>query len=366
MAEPFKLLIRPETIRVVADGIAGAMPNFDAEGFIREASQGLDDLALKARVIHVAAALRPRLPDDWTAATNVLVRGCGPPLPDATEVSQGFALWPLLYLVEVCGLHDPERSLWALHALTKRFSAEFAVRPYLAKFPDLTWPTLRRWATDPDVHVRRLASEGSRPRLPWGMQLRDAVADPSQGISVITLLKDDDEVYVTRSVANHLNDISRDHPQRALQTADAWLEGATEARRRTVKHAMRTLLKAGNAEALALFGLEAPRVHVEDARAEPPHTTIGGEVTLALTVHARATQDLRVDVHLTAPGARGTTRRTIRGPTKMVDTGDIWALRVPLSLALTTTRTVRPGDYTAAVRINGETVAEITFIVHEA
>ena len=151
----------------------------------------------------------------------------------------GWVVWPLTDWVARCGLHQPDRALDALHAMTQRFTAEWAVRPFIERHPERTWARLAAWCEDPSAHVRRLASEGSRPRLPWGRQLQGLIRDPAPTLPLLARLQDDPSAYVRRSVANHLNDISRDHPEQLLRWLQAHLPQAPAPRRALLRRAGR-------------------------------------------------------------------------------------------------------------------------------
>ena len=140
----------------------------------------------------------------------------------------------------------------AQHALTRRFSAEFSIRPFLVRDQARTLARLLEWTTDPDPHVRRLCSEGSRPRLPWGMRLTAFVQDPGPVLPILERLKDDPSLYVRRSVANHLGDIAKDHPERVFALCQAWLDGASNERKWLIRHALRHPAGKGHPTALAL------------------------------------------------------------------------------------------------------------------
>jgi 3-methyladenine DNA glycosylase AlkC len=165
-----------------------------------------------------------------------------------------------------------------------RSTAEFAIRPFIRKFPKKTMTQMWRWARHPDERVRRLASEGSRPRLPWGTALEEFKRDPSPILPVLELLKDDPSETVTRSVANNLNDIARDHPDVALDVAESWLKGSSS-RRPLLKHALRGLLKKGDPWALALFELETGvQVRVTKLQVTPRRVPLGGRCAFEAVV----------------------------------------------------------------------------------
>jgi 3-methyladenine DNA glycosylase AlkC len=174
----FKDAIDAAAIARISQQIHHVYPDFPAERF-QSAADGVAPLELKDRVRHVARALRASLPDDWTEAVRILVRSLPPATPPEEGLSAGFWVWPILQVVEDHAA-DPSVSLPALREMTSRFSAEFAIRPLIDAYPDETWPVLESWVTDPDPHVRRLVSEGTRPRLPWGRRLSASVRDPSR------------------------------------------------------------------------------------------------------------------------------------------------------------------------------------------
>lgn len=368
MAEPFKNLIHAGSIREIGLRLQANEPGFDLDGFVGEATSGLEALELKARVAHVASVLRAHLAEDWPTALGQLLASLPPPLPDAEEVSSGFGLWPVLHAVQVYGLEHPQASLDALPEMTRRFSAEFTIRPYIAEVPDLAWPRIRAWMVHEDVHVRRLCSEGTRPRLPWGMRLRDSVRDPSAGLEVLDALVDDPELYVRRSVANHLNDISKDHPERAVDTARRWLERPTAHRRWVVKHALRGLVKAGHPGALDVLGFGPAQAAFQRLNATPDPAEIGASTRLVACLTPRVDQRWLVDFIVRAPRADGSLgHRIVKGKTCEVQAGEAVEVSQKLSLKRVTTRVTRPGRWGLAVQVNGQVLGETTFeVVGEA
>ena len=192
---------------------------------------------------------------------------------------------------------QPRRSLRALHALTQRNTAEYAVRPFLIHHRDLTMATLTDWVDDPSPHVRRLVSEGTRPRLPWGVQLKHLVEDPRPCLPLLLRLMDDPSEYVRRSVANHLNDVSKDHPDVVVGWLQEHLPGATPTREATLRHAARTLVKQGDKRALRAFGLGRAFRGDATLALRPRRARVGDAVEVAVTVTSGATrpQDLVAD-----------------------------------------------------------------------
>lgn len=357
MAEPFKNLVNPASIARLAHAIEAVAP-LDVAAFCAEATAGLEALELKARVAHVARALRPRLPAPWPDALAVLVSA----LPPREVALLGHAwLWPALQLVETHGPEAPTASLEALRQMTSRFSAEFAVRPLLAAHPEVAYAALARWADDPDEHVRRWVSEGSRPRLPWGMRLGDAVRDPSRGLALVERLVDDPSEYVRRSVANHVGDVAKDHPERAVALCGRWL-AERPARAALVRHALRDLLKKGHPGALALLGQGASAA-VADLAVTPGTAAAGEAVWVTATL--RGEGRVRVDVVWAWPGARPGTwsRKTFVADSPTLAAGVAAPFRYRLSLRAVTTRPLRPGVQQVWLRVGGQDVGPAEFVL---
>jgi 3-methyladenine DNA glycosylase AlkC len=218
-------------VREIASDFSRADPAFDTTRFVERVINGLDRLELTARAWHLADALQALLPQPFERAAEVLLASLGPELLGSTE----FGMAPLRYMphvffVQKYGLDDFDSAMRVQYELTKRFSAESSIRAFLVRYPEQTYARLQDWARDENVHVRRLVSEGSRPRLPWAPQLRAFREDPRPVIALLELLKDDPERYVQRSVANNLNDIGKDHPDVTVDVCRRWLHDATAGR----------------------------------------------------------------------------------------------------------------------------------------
>jgi len=244
-------------IERLAAGIAAAWKPLDRAAFAAAVfAEGWDELELKSRMLRIAEAIDGALPGDLAAALAIL-----------DPVVPGFDGYHAMFFptfVELRVMRDIERC-WesAFHALaryTPHSSSEFAVRPLIVADQEGAMAELLAWTRDADHHVRRLASEGCRPRLPWAMALPALKRDPAPVLPILEALRDDESEYVRRSVANNLNDIAKDHPQLVLEVAARWLGDGSCApdRKRLVKHACRTLLKAGESRAMKLFGFRDP------------------------------------------------------------------------------------------------------------
>ena len=228
----------------IADMISAVFPGFGEDAFVGACLDGYDELELVPRGRKISKTLRDYLPANYPAAIDILIASIGPRL----ETTEGHGMAPFLYLPHVCfvaefGLEHFEESMRAQYELTQRFSAEFSIRPFLERHTESTLARLEDWTNDSSPHVRRLVSEGTRPRLPWAPRLRDFQKDPRPVLALLELLKDDPDLYVRRSVANNLNDIGKDHPALLVETARRWLVEASDERRWLVHHALRSAVK---------------------------------------------------------------------------------------------------------------------------
>ena len=261
----FKDAIDKTAITKLASALEDSYPEFARDRFIAAGMKGLQNLELKARIGHLIQTMSRFLPSEYPEALAVVHRAKShwpPRNPD--DSFDGFAAWPLIDWVGEKGVGHPEISLKTLRHLTGLFSAEFAIRPYLLQHTELTLKALHTWIDDEDEHVRRLISEGTRPRLPWGQQLPMFMEDPQPVIELLEKLKDDDSEYVRRSVANNLNDIAKDHSDLVAALSSRWMKGASIPRQRLVKHGLRTLVKKGHGGALAALGYEVnPKVDID-------------------------------------------------------------------------------------------------------
>ena len=369
MPEPFKTLFNPGLVQDMARHLsrAGAI---NAGAFLDAALPGLNDLEMMDRSRQISHALDHALPSDFDAALALLTGALHPrtdwSISDMARDDTGLASWavaPMADWVARHGLHAPAPSLAALRQMTMRFSAEFAIRPFFRDHPDLTLRTVTRWLAHPNPHVRRLVSEGSRPRLPWGIRLHGFVQNPAPLIPLLTALRDDPSEYVRTSVANNLNDIAKDHPDLVARLAGDWMTGAETNRQRLIKRACRTLIKEGHPGAMAVFGVAAAELTAHRFSATPDTIHRGDTLTLTLDLTGGgADQRLIVDYIMLFRRANGQLSPKVFKWTQV----DLRAKQT-LSLKKThvyrkvTTRRDYPGEQRVQVQVNGRVLDEVPF-----
>jgi len=368
VSEPFLLkngLARPAIDRI-ATAFKAVHPEFEVKQFARASMKGLDKLELKERVQHVICVLGEHLPRSFPETVKLLKRI--PPVWDYGEPDDStasFAAWPITDCVAEFGLDHPRLALGTLKKLTCMFSAEFAVRPFLLSDPDFVYETLASWCSDRSEHVRRLVSEGTRPRLPWSVQLNPAIADPSRGIVLLEKLKDDQSLYVRRSVANHLNDIAKDHPETCIAVCKRWNNGASEERKWIIRHATRTLVKAGHPDVFGLLGFtENPRLQASPIELNRQSLRLGGDITFAarLSNNNKRTQRVVIDYAIHHRKANGTTQpKVFKLKEATIAPGNGHVIKKRHAIKPISTRRYYSGKHAIELLVNGQPVAKATF-----
>ncbi|WP_244134398.1 DNA alkylation repair protein [Burkholderia gladioli] len=334
--------------------------SFDTRRFLAVALDGLDELSLMARVRRASLAIEAgaqALPGGYDTVLTLLAEA-------APHLGGGFLSLVGPDYVGQFGRHDFDRSMAALAFFTRFGSSEFGVREFLRDDPRRALATLRDWSRHEDQAVRRLASEGSRPRLPWSFRLREIEADPALAAPILDNLRADPSDYVRRSVANHLNDVTKLHPDWVLERAAAW--GVDDAGTRwIVRHALRTLVKRGDARALALLGASgAARIEAVPFAVTPARIELGETVTLAaeLVSTAQDVQRLVVDYRIGYVKKNGSTahkvfklRELTLAPGQRIDIVRSQRIRD------FTTRTHYAGRHGVELIVNGAVVAQAHF-----
>ncbi|MFE2105117.1 DNA alkylation repair protein [Kitasatospora sp. NPDC059463] len=355
-------MLNPDTVAALARCLARAGHGHGlglGTDALHRCGAALDGLGFGERVAAVRDAVLADLPSGYPAFERVLYEA----LRD--EEFTGWMTFPVGEAVAVRGLDAFEPALALLAALTPRLTCESAVRPFLRADQGRALAVMTRWTRDPDPHVRRLASEGTRPRLPWAAQLPALIADPAPAVPLLDALYRDTSEYVRRSVANHLNDISRDHPATAVGTAARWLADPAPTTLALVRHGLRTLVKAGHPEALALLGHrpDAP-VTVEGPHVRTAGITLGEELVFDYAVTNTHDESTSVVIdyvvhHVKANGGR--TPKVFKLTTRSLAPGETWRATRRHPVKPISTRRYHPGVHLLELQVNGRRHGEGSF-----
>lgn len=342
----------------LADGVQAVSPSFSPSAFLESVLDAhWEQRELKDRMKRITQTLHAHLPGSFAEQISLLQQ----------VVWEGQALEQLFYpdFVEQYGLDHPEVAFQALEYFTPFASAEFAIRPFFLKYPNETLACMKAWSQHPDHHVRRLASEGSRPRLPWGMALKDFQRDPAPILPILHQLFLDPSEYVRRSVANNLNDISKDHPELAYQIGKEWLEkDASTNTQRLVKHALRTLLKKGHTRALLLFGFADPAaILLAEHWQSAPKITLGDRLQFGIKLvnQAQKAQLIRLEYGIDFQKKNGkTSRKIFQWSEKEIPPGTMeW--KKEQAFKDLTTRKHYPGKHRLVILVNGQEKGAMDF-----
>lgn len=359
MAEALKDQYGPEVAETLAARLVCVYPDFDQQHFLTLALQGYDKLDLMARGNHIAAALRLTLPSDYQQAVKILMDSLGGPLIDAGSFGMSaFFYLPHTRFVAMYGLDDYDTSMQAQYRLTQRFTAEFSIRPFIERYPERVLATFQEWVRDDSEHVRRLVSEGTRPRLPWAPRLRQFLDDPAPIIALLEQLRDDPSLYVRRSVANHLNDLGKDRPDVLIDICRRWMKDAPQERQWLIRHALRTAIKRCDADALALLGYGGTKgITVVETRITPEQPVIGEAVNIVVELSNQGEKPvpLMADFRIQYVKANGQLRpKVFKFKSGTLEAGQSMTLEKRVSLAQMSTRTHYPGHHPVELQLNGE------------
>jgi 3-methyladenine DNA glycosylase AlkC len=364
-------LFNATTVASLTTRLKAVHPAFPADAFQASVMAAFPALELKARISHISAVLRDCLPPRYLDALAIILEALPPPLdPDRTDGDYGdFIIAPLSLFVadHGCTRAYLDVSLDALKQITARFSAEDAVRYFLNAFPAQTLEFLRACARDDNYHVRRLSSEGTRPLLPWARRL---TIDYHEPLPILDLLFTDRTRYVTRSVANHLNDISKLDPQLVIDTLCRWRNSPHQTPAEMLfitQHALRTLVKRGHAGALEHMGFgEDPNIAIADFATSTPRVRVGDAFRFSLTLKANGPQNLLIDYVMTFAGAGQRARRKVF-KLKQVELNEHETVTITKShpMRLMTTRRLHAGEHLVTLQINGQPRGTLAFDLEE-
>ena len=285
--EPLKELFNKSYFLHLADEIKKAFKSFDSINFVKEVTQNLNSLSLIERMRNTSIVLKNYLPQDYKKAISILYKV----IPNT---QRGYTNLVFPDFVGLYGHNHFDISLEALKYFTQFGSSEFAIREFLKRDFDKTIKVMNQWAKDKNHHVRRLASEGSRPRLPWSFKLDEVINNPKSTQSILETLKTDEELYVKKSVANHLNDLSKDNTEHMLQIIKSW-DNSNMHTAWIIKHASRTLIKKGNVQSLAIFDFEKNhKLKLENFKIIKPKLKLGESLQFEFDIVSEKTTNQKL------------------------------------------------------------------------
>lgn len=352
-----KEIFNRDRLQHIADETWAVYPAFDRNGFMARASQGLDGLSVMQRLNRVSQSLHADLPEDYAVALEILYAL-------APRLNSAFVCMILPEYVALFGQDNFARSMDALKFFTSFGSSEFAVRHFLRKDFARAIEVMHGWSLDENPHVRRLASEGCRPRLPWSFRLENLMVDPTPVLDILDNLKADDSLYVRKSVANHFNDITKDNPEWVLDQLEGWsLDNPNSAW--IARHALRSLIKQGNVRALTLMGAgQKAQVTLENLKVTPDVISLGDRINLSFTLKSTSdkAQRLIVDyaVHYVKKSG-GTSAKVFKLKTFELGAGESVNISREQQVRNFTTRVHYAGRHEVDVLINGECLGRSGF-----
>ncbi|MGB0390886.1 MAG: DNA alkylation repair protein [Salibacteraceae bacterium] len=354
--EPFKNIYNENFFKRFIAGFKKVYPSFNESSFLNDVYDShWNERELKQRMRHISMTLDAHLTNDYASNVKLLVDS----IPFLKE--QGFQPNNLEFIIypdylEVFGLDHYATSISAMETITQFVSCEFGIRPFIIKYESEMAKQMYRWTFHESEHVRRLASEGVRPRLPWAMGIESFKKDPIIVFSILDNLKDDESEYVRRSVANNWNDISKDHPRRVIEMAKEWL-GFSKERDKLVKHACRTLLKQGDKEIMSLFGFgNIDQLNVNNFRVKTPTVKVGGILEFDFEVQNTSLSDtlLRLEYGVYYQKANGSlSRKVYKISEKKYGSMSSVSVTRKQPFKIITTRKLHLGPHQVSIIING-------------
>jgi len=359
MAERLKdMFFTQDSVNKFSDMIKQHYPAFGKPQFLRLMfDESFQAKELLGKMKHTTKCLHNTLPESYKEALDILKK--------AAPHVKGFEAMALPDYVATYGMHDWDLSLPALGFFTKYYSSELAIRPFLAKDPEKGMAYMSAWAADKDPKVRRLASEGCRPRLPWAMALPKFKKDPSPIFPILEKLKNDPSEDVRRSVANNLNDISKDNPELVLEICKKW-HGESEKTDKIVKHACRSLLKAGNERALGIFGYSEPSlIDVKNLKLDKKALNIGNFLTFSFDIVVTKKSRVRLEYAVYYVKAKGQISKKVFKITENDYAAGTYSITRKQSFQEQTTRKHYPGIHRISIIVNGKEKVKASFELNE-
>ena len=363
--EAIKDYFNPDSVGELSERYRQVDKDFRAASFRQSALQGLTELEYRRRVEHIALRLWEHFDSDYN-------RFCRASLPvlRTWATNKGDRKWVftaevISHIIQYFGLNDVQRSLQLMEPLTEVFTAEWCIRPFVDQYPEICDRRFQHWLNSTNEHHRRLVSEGTRPHLPWGQSLQRHRHEPGFTLPLLEMLLKDPSVYVQKSVANHLNDLCKQHSDRILSAIENWSREERLGSGFLMRQALRNLIKEGHPDALRQIGVHPFRGKVGPLKLESAQLKLGETLRCSLPIRAAngvPAQAVEVDFILLMPGKTGKPRKKIfKGKKRQLQPGEVWEAEWSNSFKKITTRNYYSGSYTISPQVNGKEYPGRTF-----
>lgn len=362
-------LFNENKLNKIASEIKAVYPAFDKHKFVNDCVRHFPAMELKERIVCISENLKKRLPGDFQEAVGVLIHAlpapCDPNLTDNDFGDFIYATYAEFVASYGCDRENLEEALNALEEITMRFSAEYAIRNFINAFPKQTFEKLNNWCKHEHYHVRRLACEGTRPKLPWGKNIQTPI---EQALPILDVLHADTTRFVTRSVANHLNDISKSQADLVVQLLEKWRKENKQNPKELefiTKHALRTLIKNGNQKALALIGFSAPQSQLQiELVSIDKVVKINDNFSFSFQIHSPVVSDLLIDYGIHFQTKNGPGKKAKIFKLKQLKLSENQSVLIEKSHPFRgnmTTRNLQLGAHQFFLQINGHDVYRTQF-----
>lgn len=361
----FREVFNPKLVQKLSKLIKVNYSNFDSQNFESDIFKELENLSYGDRAKLIRDNLYKYLPKEFPKAVQILIKSL-PPEPKSSEIKgfEGFIIMPLCLYVAKYGLNNPDLSLNALYEFTKRFTAEGEIRVFLQKYPQKTYQFLEKITQDKSPFARRLASEGTRPRLPLSSRLKAYQKDPTPVIKLLDKLKADPNEMVRRSVANNLNDIAKDNPEIVVKTLERWQQEGESLDQKHINHALRTLIKKGYRSALKFLGYQLnPKLKITNFDFKEDSIQTGDYLEFKFQVENKETKNIKilVDYLIDFKKKKGHSAKEFKLTKKELSPGEILTISKKHSFKAQRNRVFYTGTHFLIVQINGKQIIKRKF-----
>jgi len=364
MPEPLKNIYNPTFFEQFTAVLKQVLPQFKKQPFLNQIfDTEWETKELKQRMRHIAVTLNGHLPGDYKGQIELIIRLINQLKQNG--ISAGFAYMFFPDFIEQYGLGDLKTSLKAMETITQFVSCEFAIRPFLLNYPEEVMAQMLKWSRHAHPHVRRFASEGCRPRLPWAMAIPQLKKNPSPILPILQNLRADESLFVRKSVANNLNDIAKDHPETVVGLVKGW-KGVSKETDWIIRHGCRTLLKKAHPSAYELFGLkDSEHFEVQNLKLDKTKLKIGDRLQFSFHLKTNGSSPkLRLEYAVYYAKASGKhSRKIFQLKENTFDSNTTYAFKKEQRFQDFTTRKHHPGKHRLAVVVNGREVVAKDFLL---